>query len=56
MKKFNLPILLLATLVTLMFVAVGAAISYQNIWLILLFLVLGFGIMGYGISLKAKRK
>lgn len=56
MNKFNIPILLLATLVTSMFVAVGVAISYQNIWLILLFLLLGFGIMGYGISLKVKRK
>lgn len=56
MEKINVPTLLTATLVTLMFVAAGAAITYKNIWIILLFLVLGFAIMGFGISQKKKRK
>lgn len=56
MKKFNLPALLLATLVTFMFVGVGAAISYKSVTFILLFLVLGFVIMGYGISKKKNRE
>ncbi|WP_190279420.1 DUF5325 family protein [Ornithinibacillus gellani] len=55
MKNINFPMLFLAILVIAMFVAVGIAISYQNIWLIILFIVLGFGFMGYGISLKKKK-
>lgn len=56
MKKINFPMLLLAILVISMFVAVGIAIAFRNIWFILLFLVLGFCIMGYGLSLKRKKK
>lgn len=56
MKNFNIPALLLATLVTLIFVGVGIAISYKSIVFILLFLTLGFVIMGYAISQKKKRK
>lgn len=55
MKKINIPMLLLATLVIAMFVAVGVSISYQNIWFVLLFLVLGFAIMGFGLTIKRKR-
>lgn len=54
MKNINVPMLLLAFLVILMFVAVGVAIAFRNIWLILLFLLLGFAIMGFGLSLKRK--
>lgn len=56
MKKLDLPMLLLATLVILMFVLVGIAIAFRNIWLVLLFIILGVAFMGYGISLKRKRK
>ncbi|WP_163970787.1 DUF5325 family protein [Oceanobacillus halotolerans] len=56
MSKINFPMLLLAALVITMFLAVGVAIAFRNIWLILLFIILGFLIMGYGLSLKRKRK
>jgi len=56
MKNINIPALLLATLVTMMFVGVGIAISYKSITFILIFLILGFSIMGYAISKKKKRK
>lgn len=56
MKKINIPMLLLAMLVISMFLAVGVAIAFRNIWFVLLFLLLGFIIMGYGLSLKRKRK
>lgn len=56
MKNINIPALLLATLITLLFVAVGVAIAYKNIWMILLFLMLGFSIMGLAMSRKKQRK
>lgn len=56
MKKINIPMLLLAILVICMFLAVGVAIAFRNIWFILLFLLLGFALMGYGLSLKRKKK
>lgn len=52
MKKINFPKLLLATLVILMFVAVGISIALSNIWLVLLFTILGFATMGYGIATR----
>jgi uncharacterized membrane protein len=55
MKQINIPALLLAFLVVLMFVGVGFAIALRNVWLILLFIILGFSIMGSGIAFK-KRK
>lgn len=55
MKNFNIPMLLLAILVIIMFFLVGLAIAFRNIWLISLFTILGFGVMGYGLSLKRKR-
>jgi hypothetical protein len=55
MKKINIPALLLAILVVSMFIGVGLAIAYRNIWLVLLFIVLGFGIMGTGIANKKKK-
>ncbi|WP_249869907.1 DUF5325 family protein [Oceanobacillus saliphilus] len=56
MKKVNYPMLLLAMSVILMFILVGLAIAMRNIWLILLFLIVGFGIFGYGLALKKRRK
>lgn len=56
MKNINIPMLLLAFLVILSFIAVGLAIAFRNIWFILFFILLGFALMGYGISLKRKRK
>ncbi|GGB63599.1 hypothetical protein F3157_06895 [Virgibacillus dakarensis] len=55
MKNINLPMLLLATLVIAMFLAVGVAISYHNIWFVLLFILLGFATMGLGLTIKRKR-
>ncbi|GIO26020.1 DUF5325 family protein [Ornithinibacillus bavariensis] len=55
MKQINIPALLLAMLVVLMFIGVGFAIALRSILLILLFIVLGFSIMGSGLALK-KRK
>jgi len=48
--------LFLATAVILMFVLVGASIAMQNIWLVILFIVLGFGLMGLGLTIKRNRK
>ncbi|MEF2291670.1 MULTISPECIES: DUF5325 family protein [Virgibacillus] len=56
MKKLNIPMLLLAILVIGMFVGVGAAIAYRNTWLVVLFLLLGFTLMGTGIRLKKARE
>lgn len=56
MKNMDWPLLLLAILVVAMFVAVGYAVALRNVWLIILFIVLGFALMGYGLSLKRKRK
>jgi len=54
MNKINVPMLLLAILIISMFAAVGVAISFRNALLVILFLLLGFVLMGYGISLKRK--
>ncbi|MFD2760583.1 DUF5325 family protein [Lentibacillus juripiscarius] len=56
MQKIDIPMLLLASLVISMFILVGIAIAFRNIWLILLFLLLGSLFMGFGLSLKRKRK
>lgn len=56
MKEFNWSLFLLALLVVFMFIAVGFAIALRNVWLIGLFILLGFALMGYGISLKKKQK
>ncbi|MEW9677849.1 DUF5325 family protein [Lentibacillus sp. L22] len=55
MKKINFPMLLLAIVVIAMFVGMGAALSYQNFWLVLLFFVLGFAAMELGLIIKRKR-
>lgn len=54
MKDMNWALFGLAFLVVLMFILVGLAIAFRNVWLILLFIFLGFGLMGYGIALKRK--
>ncbi|MBO1003557.1 DUF5325 family protein [Pseudogracilibacillus auburnensis] len=54
MKNINYPMLFLAILVVSMFCLVGVAIFYQNVFLVILFLLLGFALMGYGIKLKRK--
>jgi len=56
MKSVNRPMMFLAFVVVAMFIAVGFAIALRNIWLIFVFIVLGFALMAYGISLKKKRK
>ncbi len=56
MKNIDWPFLFLAILVVAMFIGVGYAIALRSIWLIILFIVLGFVLMGYGLSLKRKRK
>ena len=56
MNKINYSMALLATIVIAAFVAVGVGIALRNIWFILLFLLLGFAIMGFGLTLKRKKK
>jgi len=56
MKNINVPILLLATLVVSMFCLVGVAMFYENFLFMILFTLLGFFFMGYGLMLKRKRK
>lgn len=55
MKNINIPSLLLAILVVSMFCLVGIAISYHNYWLSLIFLILGFLFMGYGLAVKRRK-
>lgn len=54
MKKINLTALILSFLVITSFSAVGIAIAFRSIIAIIVFMFLGFSIMGYGISLKKK--
>ncbi|HLQ98591.1 MAG TPA: DUF5325 family protein [Candidatus Dormibacteraeota bacterium] len=54
MKKINIPMLLLALLVIALFSGVGIALAYKNMWAIIILFLLGFAVMGYGISLKKK--
>ncbi|MUV36262.1 hypothetical protein JNUCC1_00063 [Lentibacillus sp. JNUCC-1] len=56
MKKIDIPMLLLAFLVILMFFLVGLAIAFRSILFIILFIVLGFGLMGLGLYLKRKKR
>lgn len=56
MKNINIPMLLLAFLVILMFSAVGIAIAFRKMWAIVILSMLGFSMMGYGISLKRKHE
>ncbi|WP_226034586.1 DUF5325 family protein [Aquibacillus saliphilus] len=54
MKSIQISKLLLAILVISSFSFVGIAIAYRNVWLSILAFVVGFLIMGYGITLKRK--
>ncbi|WP_194287267.1 DUF5325 family protein [Gracilibacillus oryzae] len=54
MKNIQWFKLFLAILVILSFSAAGVGIALKSIWVIVLSLLLGFIIMGYGISLKRK--
>lgn len=54
MSKINIRMLLLALLIISMFAAVGIALAFRNVWLVILFFLLGFALMSYGISLKRK--
>lgn len=55
MKKVDIPMLLLAALVTMMFILVGVAIAFRSVLFITLFFLLGFLIMSFGIRLKKKK-
>jgi hypothetical protein len=54
MKSIQWKFMTLAFIVVLMFIAVGLAIALRNVWLISLFIILGFGVMGYGLYLKRR--
>ncbi|HLR42202.1 MAG TPA: DUF5325 family protein [Pseudogracilibacillus sp.] len=54
MQNFSFPKFLLALSVVLMFCFVGVAIAYESVLFIILCTLLGFALMGYGISLKRK--
>ncbi|HZW68832.1 MAG TPA: DUF5325 family protein [Pseudogracilibacillus sp.] len=56
MKKINFPMLMLAILIVAMFSLVGVAVNYANFWLMGLFLLLGFLLMGFGIKIKKNRQ
>lgn len=56
MKDFNWSMFFLALVVVAMFIAVGFAIALRSVWLIVLFIALGFLFMGYGLVLKRKKK
>lgn len=56
MKKIQFPMLFLAFLVIFSFVLVGVAIGYRNYWFAALFFILGFMLMGSGLTLKRKRQ
>jgi len=48
--------LLLAFLVVLLFVLVGLAIAFRNVWAIILCIILAFSVFGFAMSRKKKRK
>jgi hypothetical protein len=56
MNKINVPALIIAIVVISLLAIAAIAISYRNVWVILLSLFLSFAIMGYGISLKKRRQ
>ncbi|WP_179134545.1 DUF5325 family protein [Oceanobacillus timonensis] len=56
MKKLDIPMLLLACLVVLLFILVALAIALRSVWAIILCIILAFAVFGYGISKKKKRK
>lgn len=56
MKNVNIRKLLLALLVVFFFMLVGVAIGDRNYWLASLYFLLGFLVMGYGMSMKRKER
>lgn len=56
MKSIDFPMLLLAICVVLMFSGIGVAIALESILFIIICTILGFALMGYGISIKVKRR
>lgn len=56
MKSIDIPMLLLAICVVAMFSGIGVAIALESILFIVLCLLAGFALMGYGISIKVKRR
>lgn len=54
MKKVQIKPLLLAILVIICFSLVGIAIAYRSVLWSVVFLVVSFGVMGYGMSQKRK--
>ncbi|WP_082234304.1 DUF5325 family protein [Halobacillus massiliensis] len=56
MKNINGRNLILASIVILCFVFVGFALGQRSFWLAGLFLVLGFALMGLGISSNKKQE
>ncbi|UOQ47998.1 YlaF family protein [Gracilibacillus caseinilyticus] len=52
--KFQLSKFLLALTVILCFSAAGVGIALRNVWFILIALLAGFAVMGFGISLKKR--
>lgn len=56
MNGLDIPKLLLAIVVVLMFFLVGVGFAMGKPLLIILFTLLGFGIMGYGIAIKKRQK
>lgn len=56
MNNINGKMLTLALLVVGSFIGAAISITYRNIWVILLFILLGFAIMGYGLALKRKEE
>ncbi|MBM7572236.1 DUF5325 family protein [Aquibacillus albus] len=55
MQSIQFSKLILAFLVIASFSSVGISIAYRNGWLAFLFIVIGFLIMGVGLSLKRKQ-
>ncbi|CEI84431.1 hypothetical protein J18TS1_13450 [Oceanobacillus oncorhynchi subsp. incaldanensis] len=56
MKKIDISMLLLAFLVVLLFILVGLAIAFRNVWAIILCIILAFSVFGFAMSRKKKRK
>lgn len=52
---YKLFMFLMAVLVVGFFIAAAIAISYQNTWLIVTFLLSGFVVMGIGLTIKRKK-
>ncbi|SER24533.1 DUF5325 family protein [Piscibacillus halophilus] len=52
----NVKMFLLAVLVVLCFVLAAIVISYRNYFLLVITLLAGFGLMGYGLTLKRKHQ